>query len=49
MCVCVFSLSGVSEERRSLITEKIKMKMEEDPEVLVKGKDKSFMYVFLAV
>lgn len=38
--VCIlFSLSGVSEERRSLIKEKSKMKMEQDPEVLVKGKN----------
>jgi len=33
----LFSLSGVPEEKRSLIMQKGKMTMDEDPEVLVKG------------
>lgn len=35
----LFSLSGVPEEKRSLITLKSKMTMDEDPEVLVKGEE----------
>ncbi|TRY93218.1 hypothetical protein DNTS_014359 [Danionella cerebrum] len=33
----LYSLSGVSEEKRSLITQKRKMTMDEEPELLVKG------------
>jgi len=37
LCSMLFSLSGVPEEKRSLIMQKGKMTMDEDPEVLVKG------------
>ncbi len=39
LCFMLFSLSGVPEEKRSLITQKTKMTIDEDPEVLVKGEE----------
>lgn len=41
LCSMLFSLSGVPEEKRSLIMQKGKMTMDEDPEVLVKGERNS--------
>lgn len=47
LCSVLFSLSGVPEEKRSLITQKSKMTMDEDPEVLVKGEKEIHMSLWL--
>ncbi len=39
LCFMLLSLSGVLEEKRRLITQKSKMTMDEDPDVLVKGEE----------